>query len=69
MITLYPKDGKFTALWKDGYDAHLDCHAEQAWVCLRLRLRNADNPVKEMSQRKEGCRASRIARENDFCSS
>ena len=35
---------KFKSLWSSGYDAHLDidCHAGQAWVCLRLRIGHAE---------------------------
>ena len=56
---------KFKSLWKSGYDVHLDIdsHAGQAWVGLRLRLGQAQEPVQPFAKGNDSpCKQRRQAK-------
>ena len=55
----------FKSLWKSGYDVHLDIdsHAGQAWVGLRLRLGQAQEPGRPFAKGNDSpCKQRRRAK-------
>ena len=55
---------KFEHLWHSGKDAHLslECHAGQAWLCLRLHLPNRHQDSKQHHDRQRKPGPSRLRR-------